>query len=119
MRLTLSQIDMIRHAAQTVFGDYARVTLFGSRVDDQAKGGALILWSKYSILSLSLRSSKIWGASTSRLLHEAQHQVRHTGTIVARVQARQGLLIDHLAILGPAFFQQKRAVLGVKLWMGL
>ena len=43
MRLTLSQIDMIRHAAQTVFGDYARVTLFGSRVDDQAKGGGVDL----------------------------------------------------------------------------
>ena len=43
MRLTLSQIDMIRHAAQTVFGDYARVTLFGSRVDDQAKRGGVDL----------------------------------------------------------------------------
>ena len=30
---------MIRHAAQTVFGDFARVTLFGSRVNDQGKGG--------------------------------------------------------------------------------
>jgi hypothetical protein len=39
MRLTLSQIHIIRHAAQTVFGDLARVTLFGSRVDDPAKGG--------------------------------------------------------------------------------
>ncbi len=39
MRLTLSQIDMIRDVAQTVFGHLARVTLFGSRVNDQAKGG--------------------------------------------------------------------------------
>ena len=39
MRLTLSQIDMIRHAAQPVFGDFARATLFGSRTNDQAKGG--------------------------------------------------------------------------------
>jgi uncharacterized protein len=39
MRLTFSQIEMIRHTAQAVFGDFARVTLFGSRVDDQAKGG--------------------------------------------------------------------------------
>ena len=30
---------MIRNTAQVVFGDIVRVTLFGSRVDDQAKGG--------------------------------------------------------------------------------
>jgi hypothetical protein len=34
---------MIRRAAQTVFGDLARMTLFGSRVDDQAKGGGVDL----------------------------------------------------------------------------
>ncbi len=39
MRLTSSQIEMIRNAAQVVFGDPVRVTLFGSRVDDHAKGG--------------------------------------------------------------------------------
>jgi predicted nucleotidyltransferase len=39
MRLTPSQIEMIRNTAQLVFGDIARVTLFGSRIDDQAKGG--------------------------------------------------------------------------------
>lgn len=30
---------MIRNTAQVVFGDIVRVTLFGSRVDDRAKGG--------------------------------------------------------------------------------
>ncbi len=39
MRLTASQIEMIRNTVQLVFGDIVRVTLFGSRVDDQAKGG--------------------------------------------------------------------------------
>ena len=39
MRLTPKQIEMIRNTAQLVFGDTARVTLFGSRIDDQAKGG--------------------------------------------------------------------------------
>ncbi len=39
MRLTSSQIKMIRNTAQVVFGDIVRVTLFGSRVDDRAKGG--------------------------------------------------------------------------------
>ena len=39
MRLTPKQIEMIRNTTQLVFGDIARVTLFGSRIDDQAKGG--------------------------------------------------------------------------------
>ena len=39
MRLTFSQIEMIRHTAQVLCGDHVRVTLFGSRVDDHAKGG--------------------------------------------------------------------------------
>jgi predicted nucleotidyltransferase len=39
MRLTSSQIEMIRNTAQLAFGDIVRVTLFGSRIDDLAKGG--------------------------------------------------------------------------------
>ncbi len=39
MRLNPAQIEMIRNTAQLVFGDIVRITLFGSRVDDQAKGG--------------------------------------------------------------------------------
>ena len=39
MRLTPAQINAIKSTAQTVLGDGARVTLFGSRVDDSAKGG--------------------------------------------------------------------------------
>jgi len=39
MRLNPSQIEMIRNTAQLVFRDIVRVTLFGSRIDDHAKGG--------------------------------------------------------------------------------
>jgi len=39
MRLNPSQIEMIRNTAQLVFGDIVRIILFGSRVDDYAKGG--------------------------------------------------------------------------------
>ena len=39
MRLTPTQIDTINSTAQAVLGADARVTLFGSRVDDQARGG--------------------------------------------------------------------------------
>ena len=39
MRLTQSQIDMIRSTAHQLLGDRVRVTLFGSRVNDALKGG--------------------------------------------------------------------------------
>ena len=39
MRLTPAQIDAIKSTTQAVLGEGAQVTLFGSRVDDQAKGG--------------------------------------------------------------------------------
>ena len=39
MRLTPAHVEMIRNTAQVVLGDIVRVTLFGSRVDDHAKGG--------------------------------------------------------------------------------
>jgi len=39
MRLTPAQIDTIKSAAQAVLGEGAQVTLFGSRVHDEQKGG--------------------------------------------------------------------------------
>ncbi len=52
MRLTPAQIDIIKTTAQTVLGDGARVMLFGSRVDDQAKGGDVDLYVETSELDL-------------------------------------------------------------------
>jgi predicted nucleotidyltransferase len=39
MRLTTDQIQAIRDAASSAFGDKAAVWLFGSRVDDAKRGG--------------------------------------------------------------------------------
>ena len=52
MRLTPAQIDIIKTTAQTVLGDGARVTLFGSRVNDQAKGGDVDLYVETPELAL-------------------------------------------------------------------
>ncbi len=52
MRLTPVQIDIIKTTAQTVLGDGARVTLFGSRVNDQAKGGDVDLYVETPELAL-------------------------------------------------------------------
>ena len=43
MRLTPEQIHVIKHSAHTVLGADARVVLFGSRVDDERRGGDIDL----------------------------------------------------------------------------
>ncbi|MCF7992786.1 MAG: nucleotidyltransferase domain-containing protein [Thiohalocapsa sp.] len=43
MRLDQTQLTAIRHVATECFGDDARLWLFGSRVDDAARGGDIDL----------------------------------------------------------------------------
>lgn len=66
MRLTEAQIDLIRDAVHRVFGTRARVMLFGSRVDDNARGGDL------------------------DLLVEVDHPVDHPALASAQMAARIG-----------------------------
>lgn len=44
MRLTSEQIQIIREMVREHLGDTARVRLFGSRVDDSARGGDIDLY---------------------------------------------------------------------------
>ena len=44
MRLTPEQVQAIRHAAHRILGSGARVSLFGSRVLDDRKGGDIDLF---------------------------------------------------------------------------
>ncbi len=44
MRLTPTQIDTIQNTVHAVLGEGAQVTLFGSRVNDQQKGGDVDLY---------------------------------------------------------------------------
>lgn len=43
MRLTTKQIDLIRQLATQLAGEHAQIRVFGSRLDDTAKGGDLDL----------------------------------------------------------------------------
>ena len=44
MRLTIEQIAIIKQKTAQIFGDDTRVYLFGSRIDDDAKGGDIDLF---------------------------------------------------------------------------
>lgn len=44
MRLTTEQVQVIRERVRAAFGPEARVYLFGSRVDDNTRGGDLDLY---------------------------------------------------------------------------
>ena len=44
MRLTSTQIQVIKNTTAAVLGDGLRVTLFGSRLHDQEKGGDVDLY---------------------------------------------------------------------------
>jgi predicted nucleotidyltransferase len=46
VRLTTFEVTAIKQAAQDVFGTAAEVYLFGSRVDDEKKGGDIDLYIK-------------------------------------------------------------------------
>jgi predicted nucleotidyltransferase len=52
MRLTPQQIHSIKQVAFDVFGSAAQVYLFGSRVDDQQRGGDIDLYVAEADLSL-------------------------------------------------------------------
>lgn len=53
MRLTLQQINSIKQVALEVFGSAAQVHLFGSRVDDQSRGGDIDLYVTQAALPLA------------------------------------------------------------------
>jgi predicted nucleotidyltransferase len=94
MRLSAQTRNVIRDTAREVFGPAAKVRLFGSRLDDTARGGDLDL---LVILPASLDDSR-----------------RKTLTFVARLQRQLGdqsidvLLVDPLTQLQPVHQQALR-----------
>jgi len=70
MRLTPAQIDTIKSTAQTVLGADVQVTLFGSRVHDDIKGGDvdLLLEVPQAIAEPAEVSARV-AARVSRAMH--------------------------------------------------
>jgi predicted nucleotidyltransferase len=59
MRLTPAQIDTIKSTAQAVLGEGAQVWLYGSRLDDQRKGGDIDLLIESSQKASIMNRAKI------------------------------------------------------------
>ena len=70
MRLTVDQIQIIKSTARSVLGEAAQVTLFGSRVNDSAKGGDVDLMIEVPqvLAEPALMSARI-ASRVSRAMH--------------------------------------------------
>ncbi len=70
MRLISAQIDAIKSTATAVLGEGAQVTLFGSRVDDTAKGGDvdLMIEVPQDLADPAVMSARI-ASQVSRAMH--------------------------------------------------
>jgi predicted nucleotidyltransferase len=70
MRLTDSQIQTIRQLARQVAGSRSRVRVFGSRLDDNARGGDIDLMLE---LPESVDNPALMAAQMSALVSRAMH----------------------------------------------
>jgi len=61
MRLTPNQIQAIKTAAAEIFGDEAKVWLFGSRADDEKRGGDvdLLVETDHALDDSALRAARL------------------------------------------------------------
>lgn len=87
MRLTPSQAETITKLATDCFGQSARVWLFGSRVDDQARGGDIDLMVEVDDLDAD-------SAMTSKLLLLKQLRLALGDQKIDLVVRRSGSSLD-------------------------
>lgn len=86
MRLTSEQTDAIRHLAQEIAGEGARVWIFGSRLDDNARGGDLDLMLELPepVEQPALLGARM-SARVSRLMHGRKVDVVISAPNLARL----------------------------------
>jgi len=76
MRLTTDQIEIIKKTAQSVLGNDVRITLFGSRINDAARGGDVdvMIEVTQALAEPALISARI-ASRVSRAMHGRQVDV--------------------------------------------
>lgn len=99
MRLTTEQQRLIRAATREVFGPGATVRLFGSRLDDEARGGDIDLLVELSepVNNPALSAAKL-ATKVSRAIHGRQVDVLVSAPNLRRlpiheVAAREGVML--------------------------
>jgi uncharacterized protein len=99
MRLSPEHIQSIKSTAQAVLGEGVRVVLFGSRVDDQAKGGDvdLLIEVPQPLAEPALMSARI-ASRISRAMHGRKVDVLIKAPnlkeqAIHQIAARQGVLL--------------------------
>lgn len=70
MRLTEDQIQAIRQLTRQVAGDQSRVRIFGSRLDDQSRGGDIDLLIE---LAEPVENPALMAAQLSAFISKAMH----------------------------------------------
>ena len=67
MRLSSAQVEAIKRETEYFFGAQAEVWLFGSRVDDMAKGGDIDLYVETDAVEIALPAARARGELADRL----------------------------------------------------
>lgn len=98
MRLTASEIEAIRRAVREVFGEAARVRVFGSRVRDDLKGGDLDLFVEVepgdaSIASEQRLRDRIAPALDDLRIDIILHERGRAVTPIERIALRDGVAL--------------------------
>ena len=87
MRLTDSQRDVIRKLARRHFGVRAEVRVFGSRIDDRARGGDLDLFIETELSGNALQDAEL---AFLRELQDEMGEQRVDVTLHTRGEAMTG-----------------------------
>ena len=67
MRLSSAQVEAIKQETEHFFGAQAEVWLFGSRVDDAAKGGDIDLYVETNVTEIALPTARARGELADKL----------------------------------------------------
>jgi predicted nucleotidyltransferase len=96
MRLTPNEIEVIRRAVSQIFGENARVRVFGSRVRDDLKGGDVDLFVEVESGDASIANEQRLRDLIAPTLDDVRidivlHERGQAATPIARIALRDGV----------------------------